>query len=499
MKLVLDGICKSFGATRALQDIRLELYGGEIHALMGVNGAGKSTLMKILAGAVQAEAGMVSLDSHLLHLNSPLEAQAAGINLIYQQPNLVPNLSVAENIWLAHEPKKGLWLDQAKMNIEAERLLERLHAKFSSNTAVRELGMADRQIVEIAKALRHQGRVLLLDEPTAALSHLEIAALFDILLELRSQGIAILYASHRLSEVYALANRVSVLRGGRCICTLEQDEIRTNTIISRMLGQPPRAKKPRSQALQPPSVILQTTDLSDGKLEPMTLQLHSGEILGIAGLLGSGRSELAQLLSGASKAQTGQLKLHGQPVYFSHPADAIRAGIAYVPEKLFEQGIFANLNAEDNVTIPLLKQHTRFGFLKLNEVKAHFQSITHDLPIRLETPSTLAQHLSFGTQRKLLIARWLALRPSVLILDEPMGGIDVAAKAEIEDFIAHQAEQGCAVLLISSEFTDLERLCHRVLIMREGRLIAELNPQRGDHLSDLEMMAMAAGTPNRIY
>lgn len=499
MKLVLENICKSFGATRALENINLELRGGEIHALMGVNGAGKSTLMKILAGALKADSGSVSRDSQLLRLHSPLEAQSSGINLIYQQPNVVPNLSVAENIWLAHEPKKGLWLDRAKMNIEAERLLERLHAKFSSDTAVADLGMADRQIVEIAKALRHQGQVLLLDEPTAALSHLEIAGLFDILLELRSQGIAILYASHRLSEVYALANRVSVLRGGQCICTLEQDEIRTNTIISQMLGQPLRPKKARPPASQPRTVILETKDLSDGRLEPINLQLLAGEILGIAGLLGSGRSELAQLLSGATRAQSGSLWLNGQAVRFSHPADAIRAGVAYVPEQLSEQGIFANLSAEDNVTMPLLRQHTSFGFLKLNAVKSHFQSITRELPIRLETPSTLAQHLSVGTQRKLLIARWLALRPIVLILDEPMGGIDIAAKAEIEDFIAHQAELGCAVLLISSEFTDLERLSHRVLIMREGRLIAELNPQRGDHLSDLEMMAIAAGTPSRVY
>ncbi len=486
--LEMTNISKAFTAVRALYNVSIALYAGEIHALMGENGAGKSTLMKIAAGAIQADQGTIRVQQQNTPIRSPLAARAVGINLMYQEPNLVPQLTVAENMFMGCELKRGIFTDTKRMNIEAEVMLERLQASFSSDSKVWQLSVAERQIVEIAKALMLGGQILLLDEPTAALSSFETATFFEIITQLRQEGIAILYASHRMSEVYSLADRVTVLRNGEHVAELERDDINSKTIVQMMVGRdlalPKRQVKPSLQ-----TIVLETRDLTDGvHLEPTHFRLHQNEILGLAGVVGAGCSQLMNLLYGVERLTGGQIRLNNQTIAIKSPTDAIAAGMALVSKNNTEQSIFRSLNAEENVVMPVLKQHTQYGFLILKKLHQTFLDITNAM--RLETNSEASQHLSTGTQQKLLIARALIQHPKVLILDDPCKGVDIAAKHDIEQLLLELSSQGMAIILISSEFADLERLCDRVLVMRQGAIVAELKNRQ---ILQSEMVAYATG------
>jgi ribose transport system ATP-binding protein len=491
--LELDGVFKAFPGTQALQDVSLKVQAGEVLALMGLNGAGKSTLLKILAGAYRADQGSIRINGVRTQINSPLEARAAGINLIYQEPNLVSHLTVAENIFMGCELKRGLLLDSKTMNIQSEMMLERLCAQFSSNSFVHELCLAERQLVEIARALMFKGRILLMDEPTAALSLIETAALFEVIAQLRSEGMAIVYTSHRINEVYALADRVSVLRNGENVGSLEPDEIYPDRIVEMMIGQKPeefqRIPLPK---LELPAA-LELRNLSDGdKVGATNLQVRAGEILGLAGILGAGQSELFKLIFGANRKTAGSILIDGETRAINSPTDAIRCGIGYVPSNNQEQGIFLEMNARDNVVLSILKKHTRLGILNHKTLDQAFVNATQNISLANHN-QTRAQHFSSGTQQKLLIARWLALKPRVLLLDEPTRGVDIEAKFEIYRILAELAETGIGIVLISSELAELEYLCDRVIVMRKGEIVGELDPSKGEAITQAQIMSLATG------
>jgi ribose transport system ATP-binding protein len=491
--LEVRGISKSFPGTQALREVNLKARAGEVLALMGQNGAGKSTLLKILAGAYRADHGRIELEGIQTQIGSPLEARAAGINLIYQEPNLVPNLTVTENIFMGCERRRGLILDRKTMIIQSEMMLEHLCAQFSSTTLVSALRLADRQLVEIARALMFKGRILLMDEPTAALNAIETANLFEIIAQLRSEGMTIVYTSHRINEVYSLADRVTVLRNGENAGTLEREEILPDRIVEMMIGHTPAEfhRIPTHNRHAPP--VLEVQDLSDGhKLEPTNLRLRSGEILGLSGILGAGHSELLRLIFSADRKTQGSIQIDGEPQIINSPSTAIRHGIGYVPANNSE-GMFLEMNAEDNVTLPVLEQHSRFGFLNVRALGKSFERAMHHIRFSLPQPNVRAQHLSSGSQQKLLIARWLAQNARglrVLLLDEPTKGVDIEAKHEIYRIIAELSETGLGVILISSDASELERLCDRVIVMRQGEIVGELT---GSEITQGQMMTLATG------
>jgi ribose transport system ATP-binding protein len=492
--LEVRGISKSFPGTQALRDVNLTARAGEVLALMGQNGAGKSTLLKILAGAYRADQGKIELKGIPAQINSPLEARAAGINLIYQEPNLVPNLTVTENIFMGCERRRGPILDRKTMIIQSEMMLERLCAQFSSTTLVSELRLADRQLVEIARALMFKGRILLMDEPTAALNAIETANLFEIIAQLRSEGMTIVYTSHRINEVYSLADRVTVLRNGQNAGALEREEILPDRIVEMMIGHTPVEfhRIPTHNRISPP--VLEVQELSDGrKLEPTNLGVRSGEILGLSGILGAGHSELLRLIFGADRKTQGEILIDGQARAIHSPSSAIRHGIGYVPTNGLEEGMFLEMNAEDNVTLPSLEQHSRFGFLNVRALGKSFERAMQNIHFSLPQPQTRAEHLSSGSQQKLLIARWLSQHARglrVLLLDEPTKGVDIQAKHEIYRIIAELSETGLGVILISNDTSELERLCDRVIVMRKGEIVGELT---GSEITQGQIMALATG------
>ncbi|PPS45929.1 sugar ABC transporter ATP-binding protein [Chroococcidiopsis sp. TS-821] len=492
--LEMQGIGKEFHGVPALQNVDLQIFPGEIHALMGENGAGKSTLMKILAGAYAADSGEIRIDGQPVRIHNPSDARRVGIAIIYQELNLAPNLSVAENIFMGSEiTKGGAFLDQEQMQQEAARVLETLGASFGPSTLVSSLSIAEQQQVEIARALKDQSRILIMDEPTAALSDRETERLFQIVRRLRDDGIAIIYISHRMDEIYALADRISVLRDGEYIGSLLHSEISAEKLIQMMVGRPlqdlyQRQPSPRGR------VVLEVTNLSDGrKVQPASLQLHAGEIVGLSGLVGAGRTELARLIFGADASVSGEVVLEGRKLKISSPADAIRAGIGYVPEDRKDQGLFLEMSSRKNITMNVFGRESKAGVVNWKAIGDIAAKAVDNLRIRLASLSIRAMDLSGGNQQKLLLARWLAINPKVLLLDEPTRGVDIGAKNEIYHIIAALAAQGVAVLMISSELPEIIGMSDRVLVMREGVLVGELDNSPGQEITQENIMTHATG------
>lgn len=468
-------ISKSFPGVQALRDVQLEVRKGEIHALMGENGAGKSTLMKILAGIYHPDNGTIALDGQPVIIDTPRKARELGISIIHQELHLASNLSVAENISLGREPHSaGGWLDTRTLNREAQSVLEQVGATFTPTTIVSTLGIAQQQLVEIAKALSERARILVMDEPTASLSERETQKLFDIIRTLRHQGIAIIYISHRMSEVYELADRVSVLRDGQYVGTLEGDAINADELIRRMVGRSLHDLY-QHDVIDTGEIVLEAKDLTNGHgIGPASLTLRRGEIVGLAGLIGAGRTELARLLFGADHLSGGEILIDGRPVKIKHPIDAIRAGMGLVPESRKEQGLFLQMAIQENITINAMPRLSIGGFLKMYPLRRAAQKQVDDLSIRLASLDQAVMNLSGGNQQKVVLARWLTLGPKVLLLDEPTRGVDVGAKAEIYHIMSQLARAGVAILMISSELPEILGMSDRILVMREGRIVAEL-------------------------
>ncbi len=491
--LEMRGITKRFHGVPALQGVNLTIYPGEVHALMGENGAGKSTLMKILAGAYIADEGEIYVNGQRLHITDPGTARQAGINLIYQELNVAPNLTVTENIFMGSELRRGQLLDRERMHRDAERVLQSLGATFSPTDLVSSLSIAEQQVVEIARALKDNSRILVMDEPTAALSDRETERLFEVIHKLRQDGIAIIYISHRMEEVYALANRVSVLRDGQYIGSLTRDEISPERLVQMMVGRPMGDFYEHQRQTSPGAVVLEVRNLGGGKVQPANLTLHAGEIVGLAGLVGAGRTELSRLIFGADPKASGEVWLNGNKLDIHSPGDAIAAGIGYVPEDRKDQGLFLEMTSGKNITLNMLKQDAKVGVLNWRSLGKIASDAVEDFNIRLANLEIRAVDLSGGNQQKLLLARWLAIKPRVLLLDEPTRGVDIGAKSEIYRIISDLAQQGVAILMVSSELPEVVGLSDRVLVMREGQIVGELGGTTGTTITQENIMAYATG------
>ena len=458
---------------QALRFASFDLRAGEIHALVGENGAGKSTLIKIITGAVAADSGLLELDGESILHNSPRKAKSLGISAIYQQPALFPELSVAENIALGAE-KTGLFarVDWKQRRQRAQELLARIGAQIDPDVDAGDLTMPQQQLVEIARSLGSDAKVLILDEPTASLSEDDSQNLFRVLRQLREDGVGIIYISHRLEELTLIADRVTVLRDGRTIATRSMPETSRQQLIALMVGRELSAVFPK-QTVELGQVVLELLDCGCRQtgISEVSFAVRAGEILGVAGLVGAGRTELARIVFGLTPADEGEILLHGKRVDLHDPSDAIACGIAYLPEDRRRHGIIPDMPICANVTLASLKALTRHGSFDFAQEKKIAVDYTRRLGIKTPSIFAPAEVLSGGNQQKVALSRWLATKPSVLILDEPTQGVDVGAKAEIHALMTELAAQGLAVVMISSELPEILGMSDRIVVMHAGRVV----------------------------
>ena len=473
--LSAKGISKSFGTIEVLRDVDLDLMPGEIHALLGENGAGKSTFAKIIAGVHRPTRGTLDLNGVRVEVNSPIAAQKLGITLIHQEPISFPDLSVAENLVLGRGD--GGWLARVpwtKMTADARSLMAQLGVKIDVTRPMRGLSIADQQMVEIARALASDSRVIIMDEPTAPLTPKETATLFSIARRLRDEGRTIIFISHRLEEVRALCDRVTIFRDGAKVVTDTIGNLTDADIIRHMIGRSLKEYL-HKQGSQIGDVALRVEKLSlPGVFHDISFTVRKGEIVGLGGLVGAGRTDVARALFGVVPATSGTILVHGTKVSITDPSQAIALGLAFVPEDRAVAGIFRTLSVEQNISAAVLGKMSNMGVISRAQEKVAATDSVRKLSIRLASLRQPIGELSGGNQQKAILARWLLTNPTVLILDEPTRGIDIGVKAEFYDMIGALAVQGCAVLLISSELPELLALCDRVLVMSEGRLTADL-------------------------
>jgi ribose transport system ATP-binding protein len=484
---------KSFPGVRALIDARFDLVAGEVHALMGENGAGKSTLMKVLAGVYSKDDGTIKVGGKEVEINGPRAAQALGIGIIHQELNLMNHLSVANNIFIGREPRNAFGvIDKPKMNKDTQAILDRLHLKLAPETLVSELTVAKQQMVEIAKALSFQGtKVLILDEPTAALNNAEIDDLFKIIRQLKEHGVGMVYISHKMDELKRISDRVTVMRDGQYIGTVPTAETSMDTIISMMVGRQLFGGEGPTPAPQNADVVLEVKNLNRGRvIKDVSFQVRKGEILGFAGLMGAGRTEVARAIFGADKIDSGEIIVHGQKVSIKTPTDAVKYGIGYLSEDRKGKGLHVHLGLRENLTLLTLERYAH-PLLDPKAERAALREKVDEFGIRTGDLNNRAASLSGGNQQKLALAKFLHADPKIIVLDEPTRGVDVGAKRDIYFLIQRLAREGRGVVVISSELVELIGLCHRVVVMRGGKVQDTLN---ADQLTEEELIAHATGT-----
>jgi ribose transport system ATP-binding protein len=489
LHVAFDGITKRFGAVPVLNDVSFELGPGGVHALLGENGAGKSTLMKILAGYERASAGTVTIDGAAQAFPSAREAEAQGIVLIHQETNLADALTVAENIFLGHELRRGWWLDERAMRAKARVALDQVGLAIDPDTSLRDLIVAERQLVEIAKALVRRLRLLILDEPTASLTPTECERLFGLVARLRADGVTVIYISHRLDEVERITNEVIVMRDGRFVGRAPTAGLARARMVEMMIGRELAAMFPPKQpmlASGPP--VLEVHGLTvPGWAEQVSFALHAGEILGFAGLVGAGRTELFEGLIGLRPCSAGTVMIGGRPARLRHPRAALDRGIAYLSEDRKGKALHLHMPMRDNLTLASLDRHARPWLSTASEDRA-WQRARELFAIRGGDAAAPAAALSGGNQQKMAIAKYLEPAPRILVLDEPTRGVDVGAKREIYFLIARLAAEGHGLIVVSSELIELIGLCHSVVVMRRGRVMATV---AGDRLTEAELLAHA--------
>jgi ABC-type sugar transport system ATPase subunit len=483
----MEQINKSFPGVHALDEVNFQVYPGEIVALVGENGAGKSTLMKILIGVYRKDQGKMSLNGTEIEPLTPHEAFMLGISVIHQELNLVPEMMVFENVFLGRETRRRSptgkllrRLNKMEMRQETKRLLGQLGANFEPDTVVKELGVAQQQMVEIAKALSFDARIIIMDEPTSSLPQSDVETLFKVVRGLKQHGVSIVFITHRLEEVFEIADRVVVLRDGKNTGQLPIEEATIEKVITFMVGRTMDQMFPK-QEVKIGEVVLSAKGLSRGKkVRDVSFELCKGEILGFAGLVGAGRTETARALFGIDKKDAGEVWLEGQMVDLISPQASIRAGLGFVPEDRKLQGLILGMAVYQNVTLASLKQITRTLVINRTAEQTVTKRFVDQLRIRTPSIRQLVKHLSGGNQQKVVLAKWLALQPKVLILDEPTRGIDVGAKAEIHALISQFAQEGMGVILISSELPELLGMCDRILVMSKGTITGEFTQEEAD-------------------
>ncbi len=486
-----EGISKAFPGVQALDRVTLEVFPGEIHGLVGENGAGKSTLIRILAGAIPRDAGRIFWQGQPVEIADPRHARRLGIAVIHQELSLLPNLTVAQNLLLGREPRTR-WggLDRRAMEQQARRILEGLGLDLDPQASTGSLPFAQRQMLEIARALSENARLLIMDEPTSALSDREIHRLFELLRGLKARGVAVLFISHRLEEVFQIADRITILRDGRHIGTFSIAEVTPSAVVRMMVGREMGEMfvKTATPGIEP---ILEVRGLTrEGVFCDVSFEIRRGEIVGLAGLVGAGRTEVARALFGLDPVDHGEIRIGGEAVRIRSPIEAIRLGMAFIPEDRKAQALFLAMALRSNITISALPRIAPLGLLSRRRLDAASLSYIRHLDIRPPRPGVPVRYLSGGNQQKAVIARWLLLEPRILIMDEPTRGIDVGAKAEIHALMDRLAREGKAILMISSELPEILGISDRILVMREGRIVGEL--KREEATAD-RVLALAMG------
>jgi len=488
----MTGISKAFDGNTVLKDVQFSLQKGEIHALMGENGAGKSTLMKILTGIHAHDTGEIKLNGELVNFKNPKEAERAGIAVIHQELNILPDLTVAENLFLGNEKvygKSGI-LKTKQMNAEAKKILSALGLDEDVKTLTGELSVGKQQIIEIAKAMSSNAEVIIMDEPTAALTDREIESLFETIKGLQANGVSFVYISHRMEEIFSICDRITILRDGDFVGVKKIRETSFDEIVQMMVGRQLGERFPaRNSAIG--EVKLAAQGLTrNGCFEDISFELRKGEVLGISGLMGAGRTEVVQSLFGYRKLNKGSLVLDGKPVKIKNPQQAIKLGLGYVTEDRKSEGLIVEFSVKENLSLTNFQKVSSNGILNTRNEKELYESMVERLGVRVSGPEQAAKSLSGGNQQKVVIAKWLGIEPEVLILDEPTRGVDVGAKKEIYNIINELAERGVAILMISSELPEIIGMADRVLVMHEGNLMAELSK---DEMTQEKIMHYATG------
>jgi inositol transport system ATP-binding protein len=500
--LKMTGVSKRFPGVLALEDVHLEVGRSEIHALLGENGAGKSTLLKILSGAQSADAGEIELFGKAVAFATPHDAQRAGIVTIYQEFTLAPDMTIAENVFIGREPGSKLFVSWGRMATETKAIAERIGLKRDPMTQVRDLSVAEQQLVEIARALSMQSRLIIMDEPTAALSETEVANLVRIVRALKAEGLSIIFVTHRLDEVFRLCDRYTVLRDGHYVASGRVAETNVEAIIRMMVGRDVGALYGERPIPQHGKVALEVEGLTRRRnardpnaieLLDVSLKAHHGEILGLAGLVGAGRTETARAIFGADKFDHGVIRVDGTPVAFNNPHDAMAHGIGLVPEDRKKQALFLRLAIRTNITIAAHDQISRGWFIDEKRENALVDEFRKLLSIRMASPDQQAGLLSGGNQQKIVLARWLALRPKILIVDEPTRGIDIGSKVEVHNLLIEMAKSGIAIIVISSELPEILAVSDRIVTMREGRVTGEIARNNATQEILMSMMTFHEG------
>lgn len=494
--LSMEHISKSFPGVVALTDAHLHINAGEVHALVGQNGAGKSTLIKVLTGAGRRDSGTIVFDGRPVDFQSPQQAQNNGISTIYQEINLIPFRSVAENVFMGREPRRFGLLDWRKMQRETREILQRLSISIDVTQPLLNYNIAIQQMVAIARAVSFKSKLVVMDEPTSSLNENEVSTLFGIIRQLKAEGVAVIFVGHRLDELYAICDRVTIMRDGSTVGVYPMQSITKVELVAKMLGKElgevrrSQTGFDSSQHHAEQTVLVEARDLHQGrKLQGASLDVHAGEIVGLAGLLGSGRSEVARSIFGADPIESGEVRVDGQPVHFRSPADAIHAGIGLCSEDRKAEGIIPYLSVRENLTLAALPVLSRHGIVSREKQQQVVDQFIQRLGIKTAGPDQKIRELSGGNQQKVLLARWLCLNPKLLLLDEPTRGIDVGAKAEIQSLINELAERGLGVLMISSELEELTEGSDRVVVLRDGKTVATLDH---DQISQNTIMAAMA-------
>lgn len=498
--LSMKDISKTFPGVKALSHVDFTLRKGEIHALMGENGAGKSTLIKVLTGVHEFENGTIHIDgiSEAIVNKSPQDAQSRGISTVYQEVNLCPNLTVAENLFIGHEPRKLGMIDWRTMNKKSAELLESLGIEVLPTKLLSECSIATQQMIAIARAVNMKCKVLILDEPTSSLDDEEVEKLFVLMRRLRDEGVGIIFVTHFLEQVYAVCDRITVLRNGELVGEFKTKELPRFQLVAKMMGKDfddLADIKSGHKMMEDGEPIIEAKGLGHkGTIRPFDFTVHKGEVIGLSGLLGSGRSELVRAVYGADKADSGTLKVKGKEVKIKSPLDAMKLGMAYLPEDRKKDGILADLSVRENIIIALQAKRGMFHPMSRKEMNEAADKYIEMLQIKTASRETPIKSLSGGNQQKVIIGRWLLTNPEYLILDEPTRGIDIGTKTEIQKLVLDLAEQGMAVTFISSEVEEMLRTCSRMGILRDGRKVGELS---GNELSqDGIMKAIAGGDSN---
>jgi ribose transport system ATP-binding protein len=492
----MDAISKDFPGVHALRECRFDLRAGEVHALVGENGAGKSTLMKILAGVYRMDAGRIRLKGADVDIPTPRAAQQLGISIIHQELSLMPNLTVAQNIFIGREPRGRLpfLLDERELNRQARDLFERLRLTIDTQTKVANLTVARQQIVEIAKALSYRAEVVIMDEPTATLADVEIDELFRIIRQLRDDGVGVVHISHRLEELKRISDRVTVMRDGQYIATVDTKDASIEKIINMMVGRTIYEGAPEIPETVDPGVVLDVRGLNRGRaVRDVSFTVRRGEILGFAGLVGSGRTEVARAIFGADHLESGTIQVHGRIEHINSPADAVRLGIGYLSEDRKRYGLALGMDVEANIVLATLRRFLRALWrVDFRRTRSTAEKEVQLLGIKTPSIGQKVRNLSGGNQQKVVIAKWLIADTEVLIFDEPTRGIDVGAKSEIYHLLNELARQGKAIIMISSELPEILRMSHRIVVMCEGRITGELN---GAEATQEKIMTFATMRP----